>query len=106
MSIQGLREARPPKPIAVTNVDKSIEPKPVEKSNEPSPFAKLVAGLGSEVNKGESTMMQAIHGGGAMGPEALLALQAGVYRYSEAVDLAAKLVDRASNGLKTVVQGQ
>ena len=41
-----------------------------------------------------------------LGPEQLLALQAGVYRYSEAVDLAAKLVDRASNGLKTVVQGQ
>lgn len=36
----------------------------------------------------------------------LLALQAGVYRYSEAVDLAAKLVDRASSGVKTVLQGQ
>jgi hypothetical protein len=103
MSIHGL-EARPPKPIP--SVEKSVEPKPVEKTHEPSPFAKLVAGLGNEVNQGERTMMTAIHGGAGMGPEQLLALQAGVYRYSEAVDLAAKLVDRASNGLKTVVQGQ
>lgn len=104
MSISGLRESRPPKPVS-TPVEKH-EPKPVEPTHQPSPFAKLVAGLGSEVNQGERTMMQAIHGGGGMGPEQLLALQAGVYRYSEAVDLAAKLVDRASNGLKTVVQGQ
>jgi hypothetical protein len=41
-----------------------------------------------------------------LGPAELLALQAGVYRYSEAVDLAAKLVDRASNAVKTVIQGQ
>ena len=46
-------------------------------------------------------------GGGAdLGPAELLALQAGIYRYSEAVDLAAKLVDRVSSGVKTVIQGQ
>ena len=99
-----LRESRPPR---LPKVDVPASPPPEPKAtHEPSPFAKLVAGLGNEVNRGEQTMMQAMHGGGAMGPDQLLALQAGVYRYSEAVDLAAKLVDRASNGLKTVVQGQ
>jgi hypothetical protein len=44
--------------------------------------------------------------GAALGPLELLSLQAGVYRYSEAVDLSAKLVDRASSGVKTVLQGQ
>jgi hypothetical protein len=48
---------------------------------------------------------RALHGGD-LGPAELLALQAGVYRYSEAVDLSAKLVDRAANGVKTVIQGQ
>ncbi len=43
---------------------------------------------------------------GEMGNVELLALQAGVYRYSEVVDLSAKLVDRASSGVKTVLQGQ
>jgi hypothetical protein len=41
-----------------------------------------------------------------LGPGDLLALQAGVYRYSEAVDLSAKLIDRATSGVKTVLQGQ
>lgn len=52
-------------------------------------------------------MRRAIEGGGKdLGPAELLALQAGVYRYSEAVDLSAKLVDRATSGVKTVLQGQ
>ena len=34
----------------------------------------------------------------------LIALQAGIYRYSEAVDLAGKLVDRAGNAVKTTLQ--
>ena len=41
-----------------------------------------------------------------LGPSELLALQAGVYRYSETVDLASKLIDRATSGVKTVIQGQ
>ena len=77
---------------------------------EPSPFARILRGLGREVDRGESMVRRAIGGGGGaageLGPTELLALQAGVYRYSEAVDLSAKLVDRATNGVKTVIQGQ
>jgi hypothetical protein len=36
----------------------------------------------------------------------LLALQAGIYRYGETIDLAAQLVEKASTAVKTVVQGQ
>jgi hypothetical protein len=36
----------------------------------------------------------------------LIALQAGIYRYGETVDLAAKLVDKAGTDVKTVLQGQ
>ncbi|CAN5166226.1 hypothetical protein BH09MYX1_BH09MYX1_09910 [soil metagenome] len=78
-------------------------------SGEPSPFARLLSGLGSEVNKGEAIVKGAIaasRAGQDLGAGELLALQAGVYRYSEAVDLAAKLVDRASSGVKSVIQGQ
>jgi hypothetical protein len=35
----------------------------------------------------------------------LLSLQAGVYRYSEILDVASRLVDRAASGVKTVLQG-
>lgn len=74
--------------------------------DEPSPFAKILAGLGREVDRGEGLVDKAVHGGKELGNVELLALQAGVYRYSEAVDLTAKLVDRATSGVKTVIQGQ
>lgn len=74
----------------------------------PSPFARILHGLGREMDRGEHLVQTAIQGseGRDLGGGALLALQAGVYRYSEAVDLSAKLVDRATSGVKTVLQGQ
>lgn len=75
----------------------------------PSPFSLLVRAFGHEVSRGEAVMRGALGASGVageLGPAELIALQAGVYRYSEAVDLAAKLIDHATSGLKTVVQGQ
>lgn len=98
-------ESRPPSPV------QSPEPRPAESrpasapGDEPSPFARILRGLGREVDRGENMVRNALHGGD-LGPGELLTLQAGVYRYSEAVDLSAKLVDRATNGVKTVIQGQ
>jgi hypothetical protein len=52
-------------------------------------------------------MMQGVlHGAPGADPQTLLALQAGVYRYTEAIDLSAKLVDRTTNGVRTVLTGQ
>lgn len=72
----------------------------------PSPFARLVAGLGHEVDQGERMMHAALHGAPGADTQTLLALQAGVYRYTEAVDLSAKLVDRTTSGVRTVLSGQ
>jgi hypothetical protein len=49
---------------------------------------------------------QAWRGRGSLDAGSLLALQAGIYRYGETIDLAARLVDKASSSVKTVVQGQ
>ena len=76
---------------------------------DPSPFARILQGLGREVDRGETLVKRigsGAQGGKELGNLELLSLQAGVYRYSEAVDLSAKLVDRASSGVKTVIQGQ
>lgn len=82
----------------------TVPPSPEEG---PSPFARILRSLGREVDHGEKVVRRAIDGGGKdLGPGELLALQAGVYRYSEAVDLSAKLIDRATSGVKTVLQGQ
>jgi hypothetical protein len=79
----------------------------VDPNEELSPFAKILRGLGREVDRGEAVVARAVGGAGQdLGNVELLALQAGVYRYSEAVDLSAKLVDRATSGVKTVLQGQ
>lgn len=87
---------------------KEAAPAPAGRGEEaaPSPFARVLRGLGREVDRGEGIVRRALAGGADLGPAELLALQAGVYRYSEAVDLSAKLVDRASSGVKTVLQGQ
>jgi hypothetical protein len=74
-----------------------------------SPFGKVLRGLGRELDRGEALAENAIRGGasgGSMSPEALIALQAGIYRYSEAVDLVTKLVDRATQAVKTTLQNQ
>ncbi|MCL2778428.1 MAG: hypothetical protein FWD73_10530 [Polyangiaceae bacterium] len=73
----------------------------------PSPFQQVLRGLGHEVDQGERVMRKATSAGGQdLGPSELIALQAGVYKYSEAVDLSSKIIDRATNGIKTVIQGQ
>jgi hypothetical protein len=70
-------------------------------------FSTLLSTLGQESDRGEALVRHAASGtAGGMEPSQLLALQAGIYRYGEVVDIATKLVDRASTGVKTVVQGQ
>ena len=96
-------ESRPPPKVSSPEPRSSGRGPP--KGEEVSPFARLLHGLGREIDRGEHMVRGALRGGD-LGPGELLALQAGVYRYSEAVDLAAKLVDRATNGVKTVIQGQ
>jgi hypothetical protein len=74
----------------------------------PSPFVRVLRGLGREIDDGEGatrSALQSLERGADLGPGRLIALQAGVYRYSEAIDLASRLVDRATSGVKTVVQG-
>jgi hypothetical protein len=75
----------------------------------PSPFARVLRGLGHELDAGERAtrdVMASARAGRDFSSVELIALQSQIYRYSEAVDLATKLVDRATNGLRTVVQGQ
>jgi hypothetical protein len=69
-------------------------------------FAEVLAGLSREIDKGERMMSQVTRGGhGRLDAGDLLKLQVGVYRYSEAIDLAAKLVDRAGAAVRTTIQG-
>jgi hypothetical protein len=108
MSITAVGELRVPAPRP--DPSPATAPRATREASgpEPSPFSRLVRELGHEVQRGETIVRGAIAaaGGGGLGPAELIALQAGVYRYTEAVDLASKLVDHATSALKTVVQGQ
>jgi hypothetical protein len=76
---------------------------PASRASGPS-FSAALKGVGSAVDRGEALIARAAHGDlGGLDSAQLIALQAGIYRYSEAVDLVAKLVDRASSAAKTVI---
>jgi len=67
-------------------------------------FGRVLGRLGNAVDRGEALIARAAHGNvGGLDSAQLIALQAGIYRYSEAVDLLAKLVDRASNAVRSVI---
>ena len=69
-----------------------------------SGFARALRGLGREIDAGEAR----VAGASRLrdyDTATLIALQVGIYRYTEAVDLASKIVDRGTNALRTVLQG-
>jgi len=60
--------------------------------------------LGRELDRGEALVERAVSARpGRLAARDLIALQAGIYRYAEAVDLTAKLVDRMSAAVKTTI---
>jgi hypothetical protein len=67
-------------------------------------FDRALDRLGREIDRGEALMRRSLHGASGLDAAQLIALQAGIYRYSEAVDLASKLVDRAANAVRTTLQ--
>jgi hypothetical protein len=80
-------------------------PLPSASSGTPSPFAELVRRLGREISRGEALVGTASSGRyEGLDAGRLIALQAGIYRYSEAIDLTVKLVDRATNGVRTILE--
>lgn len=87
-------------PLSPETSDAATAPRP---PSGPS-FTEALRGVGSAIDRGEALIARTSHGNlGGLDSAQLIALQAGIYRYSEAVDLVAKLVDRASTAVKTVV---
>jgi hypothetical protein len=71
-----------------------------------SAFERVVRGLGAAIDHGDGLVERAANAQYAgLDAGQLIALQAGIYRYSEAVDLTAKLVDRLTGAAKTLLEG-
>jgi hypothetical protein len=68
-------------------------------------FDEVLGALGRRVDAGEALVGRALRSElGGLDAPALIAIQAGIYRYTEAIELAGKLVDRATNAVRTVLQ--
>jgi hypothetical protein len=81
----------------------SLEPAAESTQAGPSAFELVLRGIGQQVDTGERIVARAARGYASLDAAELIALQAGIYRYSEAVELAAKLVDRTTNAVRTVL---
>ncbi|MFO7180237.1 MAG: hypothetical protein DIU78_016170 [Pseudomonadota bacterium] len=78
---------------------------PLREAGDGSGFASVLRTLGERLDSGEALVDRALRGNfGSLDAGALIAVQAGIYRYAEAVDLAAKLVDRTGTAVRTVLQ--
>jgi len=79
----------------------------IDPSSNPRSFRDVFHQLAREVDRGE----RVVHAALSMGSQeddarGMIALQAGVYRYVEAIELCAKLVDRTASAVKTTLQSQ
>lgn len=77
-----------------------------QRSAVPSPrFAELLHGVSRRVDAGEALVQRALGGQlGSLDAPALIAVQAGIYHYTEAVELAGKLIDRTTGAVRTILQ--
>lgn len=81
--------------------------KPEIAPNEPAkPFSEVLQSLAERVDAGERLMTLAERPHRGLDATRLIALQAGIYRYTEAIELSSKLVDRTGAAVKTTLQGQ
>lgn len=81
-------------------------PDPDPSNQKQSPFSQMVHAMGKEIDQGENTVRSALSGAATRDYSSvdLIVLQAGIYRYTEAVELAARLVDRAGQAIRTTLQ--
>jgi hypothetical protein len=104
VAIDGVRLEWPEQTLAAgTTAPPETTPESVEPG--PSPFERLLRAVGTRIEEGERIVENAAGGYASLDAAELIALQAGIYRYSEAIDLSAKLVDRATNAVRTVLSG-
>lgn len=99
---EAVRRAHPVLSSVGSKESASKSSRPPEES-----FSQVLSRIGRRIDEGERAMDRAATKSSvSLDPGEMLALQAQVYRYVEAVDLAAKLVERATTAVKTTLQNQ
>ncbi|MEZ4220279.1 MAG: hypothetical protein R3B13_05060 [Polyangiaceae bacterium] len=92
--------------VASASTSPSARTAPAEVKPAAEPFQQVLRRLGREVDQGERLVERAVRGGATADAGELIALQAGIYRYTEAVELCSKVVDRVGAAVRTTLQNQ
>ncbi|MBK7860065.1 MAG: ATP-dependent helicase HrpB [Archangiaceae bacterium] len=82
---------------------------PVTQKGDVSKATSAITGLFANIEKGQVTMDKLITGGLSgknFSNSELLALQAGMYKYSQELELTSKVVEKATSGLKDTLKTQ
>lgn len=83
-------------------------PQPPDAGGAAAPFREALRRVAEGVSADERAMDRAVRVGshGPLAPEALIALQARVYRHTQELELGSKVVDKAAGALKQTLQSQ
>lgn len=90
-------------PIPSTAPTSAMAPEPT------GDFRSMLRDAAESLARGESSIDAAVHRltrGRTLSPEELIALQATVYRHAAEVEMAAKLVDKLTSGVRTLLTSQ
>jgi hypothetical protein len=114
--IQKIDQAKHVDQVAKTNkadlnkLDKNVTGKgvdPVQQKNEVNKSGGMMMNMMSSLEKGQVNIDKMINGGLSgknMGQGELLQLQAGMYKYTQELDLCSKVVEKATSGLKDTLK--
>ena len=98
--------------VSGSNVDNKASPKPmdpVQQKAEVSKGSNMLMGMMGNMEKGQASLDKLINGGLSgknFSNGELLSLQAGMYKYSQELDLTSKIVEKATSGLKDTLKTQ
>ena len=97
----------------LNKLDKNITGKgmdPVTQKSEVSKSSSMMSSMMANLEKGQAHIDKLINGGisggKAMSNQELLSMQAGMYKYTQELDLVSKVVEKATSGLKDTLKTQ
>ena len=96
----------------LNKLDKNVTGKgmdPVAQKAEVSKSSSMISSVVANLEKGQVNIDKIINGGlsgKSMSNQELLSMQAGMYKYTQELDLCSKVVEKATSGLKDTLKTQ
>lgn len=105
---EGAYPTRPPSPVPATSFADALAV-PAVPAAAPTGLAAAVRGVARELADRQEVVERGLRRarrGEGLSPQELLALQAGVYRYTQELELVSKVVDKATQAVRSTLQSQ